>query len=160
MDKSAKWSLPVNASDVLKELVDREAELTNSDSTRCSQASGGKYCSVVGCSNNQARDIPRGIKFHKFPSSKKRRQLWVNAIKRGVPGRPGELWQPAQSTVICSVHFYDGKKSDVEGSPGYVPSIFPTHHVKPKTKADEDRFKRQAKFQLLRSKVRKFETTH
>ncbi len=131
------------------------SDLSNKQSCFESRATlySGKYCCVVGCSNSQGRDIARGIMFHKFPVNNKRRQLWIQAVKRGKSNKPSELWTPAKNTVICSEHFFGGRKCDTENSPAYVPSIFPTHHVKPKTFADDARFKRREKFQQMREKV-------
>ncbi len=113
------------------------------------QPYGGRYCCVVGCTNNQMRDIPKGIKFHRFPKNPSQREMWAKAVKRLDPS--GQPWKPGNNDLICSVHFYGGKRSNVQGSPSYIPSIFPTHHVKPKTKSDEDRFKRQQKYEAARN---------
>ena len=48
----------------------------------------GRYCCVVGCSNNQRRDGARGIKFHQFPSDPVRRKEWNRAVNRTIEGRP------------------------------------------------------------------------
>ena len=40
---------------------------------------------------------------------------------------------------MCSDHFVKGKPSTINLDPDYVPSIFPTGHVKAKTKADSAR---------------------
>ncbi len=114
---------------------------------------GGRYCCVVGCSKNQGRDVPQGIRFHQFPKQKERREQWVRAVNRKKEGS-NELWQPGNYDVICSSHFLGGRKSDVEGSPSFVPTIFPTHHVRPKTQADAARFSRRKKFEENRRKVK------
>ena len=97
---------------------------------------GGKYCCAVGCSNSTYRDVPRGIKFHVFPRDPERRMQWILAVKRTVPGKPGSLWQPKDSAVLCSEHFVNGKKSNDTNSPSYVPSIFPTHTLRANTASD------------------------
>ncbi len=112
---------------------------------------GGRYCCVVGCSNNQGRDGQRGVRFHQFPINRRRRDEWIQAVKRESQG--GVLWKPGCYDVICSEHFYGGKKSNVVGDPAYIPSVFPTHHHRSKTKADEERFRRHEKFQAVRQKV-------
>ncbi len=101
------------------------------------QPYGGSYCCVVGCHNNTYRDIPR-LKFHVFPRDQERRQLWVKAVNREVPGRPGVLWQPKNHDVVCSEHFVGGLKSNDKTSPAYAPTLFPTHEVQRK-QADLDR---------------------
>ncbi len=84
---------------------------------------------MVKCHNNTYKHVPLGINFHTFPKDPVRRDLWVRAVKRAVPGKPGALWQPKSHHLVCSEHFAGGKKSDDEKSPSYVPSIFPTHTV-------------------------------
>ncbi len=85
--------LPSNVSDAVKELVATESGVsqnklceddgsapapivhtTEHDYQSQSQKSrppytqyGGRYCCVVGCTNNQGRDGARGITFHRFP---------------------------------------------------------------------------------------------
>ncbi len=178
-----RWRLPANASPVLKALVAKEAGVpipseqdplsvkdTSTEPPKPpdesvvyndhqyvaneSKTYAGKYCCVIGCTNNQSRDIPRGVAFHKFPSNKERRQLWINAVNRVSKSDPKKKWKPAKHTVICSEHFYAHRKNNHPGSPSYVPSIFPTNHCKPKTKADEDRFMRLEKFRQMREQVR------
>ncbi len=102
----------------------------------------GKYCCVVGCQNNQGRDLHRGIKFHLFPRDTDRRERWNRAVNRTLPGRPFDLWRASSHSVICSEHFVGGKKCNQKRSPSYIPTIFPTHSVKGKKKADIDRDER------------------
>ncbi len=132
---------------IVQQILDEDPDVDIPEHPR--QAYGGRYCCVVGCNNNQMRDIPKGIKFHRFPKKPSQREMWAKAVKRlDQSGRP---WNPGNNDLICSVHFYGGKRSSMEGSPSYVPSIFPTHHIQPKTKADEDRFKRRQKFESARN---------
>ncbi len=88
---------------------------------------GGNYCCVKGCHNNSYKHVPQGIKFHHFPKNEERRLEWAKAINRRQAR--GELWMPStMAAVICSVHFVGGKSNDPE-SPGYIPTVFPTHTV-------------------------------
>ncbi|GBP71947.1 hypothetical protein EVAR_47893_1 [Eumeta japonica] len=41
-----------------------------------------------------------------------------------------KTWQPNKNTRICSAHFVGGKQSNVENSPAYVPTIFPSAYKK------------------------------
>ncbi len=103
---------------------------TTSTTKQPRQAYGGIYCCVVGCHNNTYRDVPRGIKFHRFPSDPERRMLWAKAIKRADPNKPTDLWLPSDNSRICSTHFHEGRKSNNQFERGYIPSTFPTHETK------------------------------
>ena len=127
-------------------------------------AYGGRYCAVFQCHNNHYKDIPRGIRFHLFPKDPERRQQWVKAVNRRIPGKPTELWQPKNHDIVCSEHFVGGKKSNDKNSPSYIPSIFPTHTVTPKSASAIARAKRletrekrslKRKRQKLKAKVDK-----
>ena len=94
---------------------------------------GGHYCCVTGCNSRQGRDE---VKFFNFSKKNKEQcQLWINAVKR-------ENFVPKRNTVICQLHFVDGKPESRRDSPNYVPTLFPTQHCKPKTEADLARFER------------------
>jgi len=93
---------------------------------------GGRYCCVVGCTNNQKRSIATGIKFYKFPKDPGRKLKWEKAIKRQDSRRSG-LWSATPYSVICSAHFAGGKKSDDVESPAFAPSLFPTHTTRSET---------------------------
>lgn len=109
---------------------------------------GGRYCCVVRCHNNSYKHVPLGIKFHGFPKDPERRQLWVRALRRAVPGKPGSLWQPKSHDVVCSEHFVDGKKSDDKSSPSFSPSIFPTHDLTESDLGRKRRERREARSNL------------
>ena len=100
----------------------------------------GSYCCVVWCRSNSLRDAG-WFSFHKFPKqNKEQAEAWARAIMR-VDAR-GNPWTPIPYSVICSRHFFNGKVSHEKNHPGYIPSIFPTDHVPPKTDVDERRFVR------------------
>jgi len=44
----------------------------------------------------------------------------------------GSVWQPSKTSVICSVHFVGGKKSNHPLNPAYIPSLFPFARIKRK----------------------------
>ena len=44
---------------------------------------------------------------------------------------------------LCSAHFISGKKNDDSESPDFIPSVFPTGHVRPQSAADVARFERR-----------------
>ena len=91
--------------------------------------SGGSYCAAVGCSNNQLRDRPRGIQFYRFPVDPARRERWFIRLNRRDPS--GALWTPrSDATRLCSAHFVSGKKSQDPNDVDFLPSVFPTGHVK------------------------------
>ncbi|XP_075237513.1 uncharacterized protein LOC142333842 [Lycorma delicatula] len=48
----------------------------------------------------------------------------------------GSLWQPTDSSRICSEHFADGRKSDDELDPGCTPSIVSALKITPKIKVE------------------------
>ena len=100
----------------------------------------GSYCCVVGCHSNTVRNSGQ-VKFHPFPkSNQEQAEAWIRAIKRvDHNGRP---WRPTSSSVICSLHFFNGKMSKEQNHPAYVPSVFPTGHVTQKAEVDEWRFVR------------------
>lgn len=97
-------------------------------------------CCVVGCQNSSVK-APKGVSFHRFPArNEEQRELWIKALKRQTVD--GSNWKPGSSDRICSDHFYDKKVSNIRNSPSYVPSIFPTRHVKEKGRQDANRFER------------------
>lgn len=51
-------------------------------------------CCVPGCANRGG---------HRFPKDDALRKLWIIAIKRDQ--KPGKLWQPSPSSVVCFQHF-------------------------------------------------------
>ncbi len=120
---------------------------------------GGKYCCVVGCNNSQYRDNVRGVKFHSFPKDEERKKLWILAVNRVDPKKRHKLWHPKTSDVICSEHFAGGKKSNVKESASYIPSVFPTNHLKPQLCDDTPRANRRKKFESIRDSQVKYNST-
>lgn len=82
---------------------------------------GGRYCSVVGCSNNVYRDKPRGIAFFSFPKVPNQRALWISRLNR-------VDWSPNKYSRVCSDHFPDGKWNAHPLHPSYAPSLFPSEN--------------------------------
>lgn len=109
---------------------------------------GRRYCSVEGCYSCDKRDALLGIQFHRFPVREPRRQLWLQAVGRQNPD--GTPWIPGESARVCSLHFPDQKKSNLPGSPNYVPSIFPHQNgwVQPTA---SDKFKRSLKRKRIKA---------
>ena len=99
----------------------------------------GRYCCAVQCHNHQG--IPN-IKF--FSVIRKRdpeqTEKWIKKIKRINPD--GSEWKPSRKTLLCSAHFVSGEASKVSNDVDYVPSLFPTRHVKPKNENDVSRSER------------------
>ena len=122
-------------------------------------------CCAVGCTNR--RKSGGAISFYRIPNGNnpidvKRRNLWLNAIKR-------DKWQPNMiaNARLCSEHFISGKpitfflslmikqclcsfwfcmlclgaKSDDPQNPDYVPSIF-TYRTQGKNQQKMFRYKR------------------
>ena len=98
------------------------------------------YCSVVNCHRNPKTDSGK-VKFYRFPKRNlEQRGLWIKAVKRiGANGKP---WEPSKFSIICSDHFVNGEKSPTSNHPSYVPTIFPTQHLKPLGNDQLKRFKR------------------
>ncbi|KAJ8286843.1 hypothetical protein GJAV_G00043940 [Gymnothorax javanicus] len=59
-------------------------------------------CCAVGCVNRA--DGRKEISFHRIPSDKQRKRLWVRAIKR-IDAVTKKLWVPSKYDVLCSEHF-------------------------------------------------------
>ena len=84
--------------------------------------SSGDFCCVPGCSNSRGKckRLGKQVSFYKFPSDAKRRQLWLNRIRRDVEIRlPDETdvsstkvrtvpFEPSKSSTVCSEHFVGG----------------------------------------------------
>ena len=106
--------------------------------------SGGNYCAAVGCNNNTQRDVPRGIRFYRFPVDPARRERWLIRVNRREPS--GALWKPGSGSArLCSAHFVSGRKSNDLNDVDFLPSIFPTGHVKVHHNPERaDRMKRRA----------------
>ncbi|XP_056465380.1 peroxynitrite isomerase THAP4-like isoform X2 [Gadus chalcogrammus] len=82
-----------------------------------------RSCCAVNCTNRQKDgwklfNIPRGS----HPFAKRRRRLWLQAIKRADWGPEG----PKGGESLCSAHFVSGSPSMDCDSPDFVPSVF-TH---------------------------------
>ena len=99
----------------------------------------GHYCCAVGCHNQEGTE---NIKFFKVIRKKNPDQTekWIQAIKR--KERDGTLWRPTAASKLCGTHFKSGQFSREVNDPDYVPSLFLTGHVKPKTENDVARAKR------------------
>ena len=76
-------------------------------------------CAVVGCHNRHSKQC--GLQFYRFPTDKDLHCLWIAFISRRNPD--GSTWQPGSGDRVCSDHFISRKKSDLPGSPDFVPSI-------------------------------------
>jgi len=79
-------------------------------------------CAVVSGHNRQSKHSRRS--FYRFPKKEKdkdRRRLWLAFVSRKNPD--GSPWQPGKGDRICSDHFISRKKSDIQNSPDYVPSV-------------------------------------
>jgi hypothetical protein len=97
-----------------------------------------RICCVVGCHNYHGRDEVKVFAFpNKNPSQKEK---WIKAVNR--VNNDKTPWMPTKSSFVCSDHFVDKKYSTIENHPDYVPSIFPTSHVVPKSVSDVLRHKR------------------
>ena len=90
------------------------------------------YCCVTGCHNN---NLTEGVRLFGFPRKRNpiQSKLWEKAVNR-------KDFVVREHTKICSKHFVLEQPNRTRGHPDYVPSIFPTGHVKAKTQADVDRF--------------------
>ena len=154
------------------EAHDEESEVSSTSKNfsgaprRKFKTSGAKYCCAVNCHNNTNVDCDR-VLFYRFPSESRnpeQRQAWIQAVKRASVDlddshkkakkkRKLKPWVPNVQTVLCSAHFVDNKKSTCQNDPNYVPSIFETKHIKPKTPKDADRFRRANRISLNKSEI-------
>ena len=102
----------------------------------------GSSCSVVGCRSARGRDP---VSFFRYPGRNlEQRQLWIRAVNR--LDKDGHTpWTPGKHALVCGKHFVRNKPSPTNRHPDYVPSIFPTKHVKAATLADVERFDRSLK---------------
>ncbi|KAJ8345058.1 hypothetical protein SKAU_G00292510 [Synaphobranchus kaupii] len=89
-------------------------------------------CCVVGCQNRP--DPASNLHFYRIPVGshpfqKRRRQLWLQAIKT-------VDWTEdfIKNARICSAHFISGKASVDSDSPDFVPSVFACTDQSPKSK--------------------------
>jgi hypothetical protein len=98
----------------------------------------GHYCCVVQCHSQQGRE--NCSFFHCVRQDQAQSEAWSLAINRQNPDK--SLWIPTPASLICGLHFVTGQASKDPKCPDYVPTIFPTSHVEPKTAADLDRFYR------------------
>ncbi|XP_070384520.1 THAP domain-containing protein 6-like isoform X2 [Dermacentor albipictus] len=88
-----------------------------------------RYCCIKDCHNCEGDDA---IKFYRFPSrplEANRRLKWIVAVRR-VNGDDPSHWSPNNNTRICSRHFVNEEKSNMENHPGYLPTIFPPVYKK------------------------------
>ena len=90
------------------------AESDKSKSPRiCGRYRGyvGDFCCVPGCTNSRGKCSRENKKvFYKIPTETKRRQLWLERIRRGDVNESGkvESFEPKSHTRICSEHFVGG----------------------------------------------------
>ncbi|XP_041862038.1 THAP domain-containing protein 2-like isoform X2 [Melanotaenia boesemani] len=80
------------------------------------------FCSAFGCSHERNTETKKqGITFHKFPKDKRRRQAWVDALRR-------RDFVPKDCSVVCSRHFnpedFDRTGQSTRLKEGVIPSIF------------------------------------
>jgi len=77
------------------------------------KGSVGDFCCVPGCSNSRGRCNRMGLKvsFYTFPKDTRRRQLWLDRIRRGVISSDGKVhpFEPKPHSRLCSQHFVGGK---------------------------------------------------
>ena len=63
-----------------------------------------RSCCAIGCTNRDTKENrEKGIKFHRIPVIKDKRNLWLSAIKR-------KDFDPKEDDCICSEHFVGGMR--------------------------------------------------
>ena len=93
---------------------------------------GSRHCSVIGCSNGDYGlakwknsiccvhegfnhgtgdcDCSPPFELFNFPTTLKNpdgRKKWIQILNRNGK-KPGEKWEPAKGSRVCSIHFIDG----------------------------------------------------
>ena len=100
----------------------------------------GLYCCVVGCNSSYPKDR-ESVRFFCFSRKNfEQRELWIKAVHR--KNVDGTDWSPKVHTRVCSKHFIGEKPSPTRTHPDYVPSIFPTNHLRARKAADCERHDR------------------
>ena len=98
----------------------------------------GHYCCAVNCHNNEGME---GISFYRvIRKNKIQQEKWIQKIKR--VNEDGTPWRPTKGTKLCGAHFISGNISNEPSNPDFVPTKFPTGHVKEKTETEVSRAKR------------------
>ena len=92
------------------------------------------------------------MKFYLFPKNEERRKQWIVRVNRREPS--GALWMPKSSARLCSEHFFGGEKSNDPNSVSYLPSVFPTAHVREPRQADFAREERRQRREADAAKQR------
>ncbi len=101
----------------------------------------GRYCCVVNCHSVQGRD---DVRFSRFPKrNPEQAEAWRKAVNRQNPD--GSQWFPNARDLVCGLHFVSGNPSNIQGSPDYVPTRFPTAHKSAKSESDVQRHERALK---------------
>lgn len=75
------------------------------------KGSVGAFCCVPGCTNSRGRCNRKGLNlsFYKFPTNKKRSDLWLNHIRRGEVDKGRVVpFVPKKHHTVCSQHFEGG----------------------------------------------------
>uniref|UniRef100_U5ET92 Putative mbd-r2 n=1 Tax=Corethrella appendiculata TaxID=1370023 RepID=U5ET92_9DIPT len=85
---------------------------------------GVRKCVINGCQSSTARDVDRGVTFHKFPINPEVCKKWVEAC------RVSQTLKLTKSVNVCSRHFLKADFQDFKGTKYIlkkegVPSIFP-----------------------------------
>lgn len=70
-------------------------------------------CCITNCTSRHIskRSVQEGeshLSFHRFPTSPRKRFLWVNAVRR-VDRITKKTWQPSDNDRVCGRHFITGK---------------------------------------------------
>ncbi len=114
--------------------------MASNSSVGKARKSNGVYCCVVNCHRNNVKD-KESVSFFRFPKrNEEQRKKWIQAVRR--KNQDGSDWEPNSNSRICSEHFVGGWWSPSCNDPDYVPTVFPTNHVEPKSNQDLLRFER------------------
>jgi len=92
-------------------------------------------CSVSGCSARCNTTIGiRNFNFLAFPQ-----ELWIIALNRADPNKPGKLWSPGKGGTVCNRHFHSGAPVCDPDNIDWVPTLHILRPFHPQRRSVGDR---------------------
>lgn len=109
----------------------------------------GKQCCVKNCQARSGRKESIRLFRARRARNSEQNRLWAQALN--FANLDGSLKYPTKNDRVCSKHFVSGAPSSEVSNPDFVPSIFPTQHVKSKSNVDYQRWQRKVARALKKS---------